>query len=159
MVKRGLKLFGIGFGTLIILAGVIVGILFATGVIKPKEQPDTPKEATETKFCRKIPKPVAFSKKSPGVYTLYFIPEIRSECIDQYTWHYNVDVRSDDGRARGFSQGFIPFPGQSQIDIEIGSFPEHIKNIEGEVYLYTRTYGTGRGLDSEKLHYNFTVNP
>lgn len=44
MASRGLKLFGIGIGTLIILIGVIVGILFATGVIKfkdVKENPDT----------------------------------------------------------------------------------------------------------------------
>jgi hypothetical protein len=34
MVKRGLKVFGIGIGTLVVVVGVIVGILFATGVIK-----------------------------------------------------------------------------------------------------------------------------
>jgi len=42
MVKRGLKLFGIGFGTLVILAGVVVGILFATGVIEPKQDKQPP---------------------------------------------------------------------------------------------------------------------
>lgn len=42
MVKRGLKIFGIGAGTLVIIVGVIVGILFATGVLGKKMGGSTP---------------------------------------------------------------------------------------------------------------------
>ncbi len=42
MAKRGLKLFGMGVGTLVVLAAIIVGILFATGVIKFKDVQQSP---------------------------------------------------------------------------------------------------------------------
>jgi hypothetical protein len=42
MAKKGLKIFGIGVGSLIIVVGTIVGILIATGVIKTKQDPDLP---------------------------------------------------------------------------------------------------------------------
>jgi hypothetical protein len=41
MAKKGLKIFGIGAGTLVIVVGIIVGILIATGVIKTKQEPKT----------------------------------------------------------------------------------------------------------------------
>lgn len=41
MAKRGLKIFGIGMGTLVVLAGVIVGVLFAAGILKRKPTAET----------------------------------------------------------------------------------------------------------------------
>lgn len=48
MAKRGLKLFGMGLGTLLVLTAIVVGILFATGVIKFKDVKENPDSSSPT---------------------------------------------------------------------------------------------------------------
>lgn len=75
MAKRGLKLFGMGVGTLVVLAAIIVGILFATGVIKPKQDEDKPDTTDPTD-----PSGQSTDLSGPGTATVSNVTIIEGTC-------------------------------------------------------------------------------
>jgi hypothetical protein len=57
MAKRGLKIFGISAGVLIVVVGIIVGVLFATGVLGKQSTSSTPGPSKHSPLGPDVPNP------------------------------------------------------------------------------------------------------
>lgn len=174
MAKRGLKFFGMGIGGLIVVAGIIVGILFATGVIKvPSKDTSTSQEESDkkdilhpTKYCGRAMSISWFAKKlnNPGIWTLSWTPGIQQQCADLLDWAYGINIRYDDHRAGGQVVWFKPtVDGQASLDIStydlFGDIPPNVKSLEGEIWVQgIPKAGTGGMIKSNERHFQYNVS-
>jgi hypothetical protein len=167
MAKKSLKIFGIGIGTLIIVVGVIIGILFGTGVLGKKSsspsEPPSPDDPSphggQTTCLANPPKVYNFTKNFHGSYILYFTPGLRNECVEKYDWRYGINVRRDDHRAYGQVNEMNATTGQATVDnIEIDADPSKVKWVEGEVWIQgIPKDGTGGIIKSNEYRYRFDI--
>lgn len=173
MAKKGLKIFGIGVGSLIIVVGTIVGILIATGIIKTKQDPNSEQSSSSnnetptseggavmppTFFCRNIPTITNFSQDSEKKYTLYFSQGIEPRCAEGVYWWYSVNVRANNGQAFGQLVQFKPSPNQTSLKIDLEAYSPVINSIEGEIYIYVTSKTSIRQVVSESNTFHFSFS-
>ena len=168
MSKRGLKIFGMGIGGLLVVAGIIVGILFATGVIKvpSKDTPTSQEESDKkdilhpTKYCAKVPNITSFEKVriSGSIFPKYRITwsdPLDSDCAKNMYWWRCLHLRNEIGQESESCQTFKPTTGETYYDVELDNFHFATK---GEVWLKisSEPFG-GQFLESNK--YSFSILP
>lgn len=170
MAKRGLKIFGIGVGTLVVIVGVIVGILVATGTIGKTFEGLTSsslKSSTSNGNCEQMPNVTSFQRVDNNTFRISFTP-ISGDCTTtkNWSWQYTfngygpngIHIQSSD------SGSFQASSGQSFVDINFEApynnpYSPVGGSITGEVWLQTTNAdGTGDLLSSNKLPYVVMLN-
>ena len=170
MAKRGLKIFGLGIGGLIVVVGILVGILFATGVIKvPSKDSSSPGSADEnkdedilhpTKYCADTPNVTSFEKVTifGSIFPKYRISwsePIKDQCESSMEWYYCLNITDDKGRTGQSCTTFRPTAGQTYYDITLDKYRQELK---GNVWL--KVHGKdGSGKSKESNKYPFTILP
>jgi len=154
---------------LIVVTGIVVGTLFAVGVLGKKSGGSPPSGSYNVGGnCEEMPTVNSFNRLesgplgSSGLFRLSFSP-IFGNCIAPKTWMYYYTLTNNRGQSGQTGIEFKPTAGQSFIDIPMDlpyndpSSP--VKSVSGEIWLQTvNANGTGDLLTSNKLPYVFIIN-
>ena len=167
--KGGNRKIFISIFVILINAGIIVGVLFATGVLGKKSSGTSPIEPTPTPkpgpftpiiTCDQMPTVTSFNRIEDGSYRLTFSP-IPLNCIGTKSWMYWYSMTVTDGRTGSAGQSFNPVSGQTFVDIDL-QLPFNdpyspIKSATGQVWLQTvNSDGSGDLQNSNNLPYVVT---
>lgn len=178
MARRLTKIVIISILVLIVLTGIVVGVLFATGVLGKKpgshssspvppgpgpSPPTPPGPFNPVLNCDQMPSVSSFNRQqSDGSYILTFSP-IAENCVQSKTWYYAIQGT---GLPMGYTSSilvqFNPSAGQSSINIPKDSLPTDdphspVKAVTGLIWLRSvNANGTGDLQQSNQLPFTFT---
>ena len=169
MVKRGLKLFGMGIGTLVILAGIVIGILFAAGVLKvpSKESPSEPSTEEDeskdilhpTKYCGNVPTITSFERVTIfgsmfPKYRVTWSEPIQDQCASSMRWWICQSMTNEKGQGGQTCQTFNLTTGQTYYDLTLDTYDVIVK---GDVWLKMIPKNGGGIKEGNK--YPYTILP
>lgn len=170
MAKRGLKIFGLGIGGLIVVVGILVGILFATGVIKVpskdsssagttdgnKDEDDKKDILHPTKYCADVPNITSVERIGMSSnYRISFSKPIQDECVSSMNWWICQKMSNPSGQTRQGCQSFKPIPDQNYYDLTLDNY---VQKLEGNIWLKIVSK-SGGGETKESNKYPFTILP
>lgn len=155
------SIFGGVFG-LVLVVGIIVGVLFATGVlgkqssggssstpiipIIPGKTPISP-----TSYCGQMPTVQSVTPIGDYTFRVSFTP-INDPCTQLQSWTYWYSMTIPNGETSQTGTMFRPTSGQTFLDIQLGSPTD--SGSTGYVWLQAvNSDGTGNLMNSNKVPY------
>ena len=174
MARKWGKIVSITALVVIVITGIVVGVLFAVGVLhvhKSGSSPTPPSPTPPGPFtpivtCNEIPTVQSFIKNPGGQSIRLTFTPISENCATTQMFSYIYTVKTDTHPQRSgyFSESFPASAGQIFVDVPWPTDytrPDNpVTAISGEVWLETvNSNGTGGGQTSNKIPYTFINSP
>lgn len=138
MARKWGRIVSITALVLIVITGIVVGTLFAVGVLHvhkngssspgPKPSPGPSPGPSPLPACNTVPTLKSFERKNVlgydgMLYRLNISPIAENCSTDGQFWTYNYTFISSCGLSSGTQQAFTPYSGQNYIDINMPVYP------------------------------------
>lgn len=164
MARKWGKIISITALVVIVITGIVVGVLFAVGVLHVHKSGSTPSKPSPpgptppgpTVNCDQMPTITSLLRNSDGTYRMTFSP-IAQPCTERY-WLYYIYMDTGNNRGGETQTVFKPVAGQTFVDINL-DLPFNqpwspVKWATGNVYL--RSDGANGPVYSNKFPYVIT---